>query len=298
MNNDERQFEDFVSNIKCDDTPDPSHRDKLEQDLLRTLTKQPRRKETPLKIWRIIVKSKMRKLVAAVVVITVLIGVYRFGGGRVAIAQTTKVVRNSLAGLKEFILSMGTREPEPPSPILRADHGKQSSDAKYKSILVNVHVYSMEGEQENLWDFFEREGIELVPAGNNPNTWYAKLDPDKAERFTELAHITDELKLRSSPSLMLREGQEGIIGSSGNEDIAFALVANVLEDNECVELSFSFLYGQSGFEVPNIRIKMDEAVLVRLVTTTVTEDKENDEDNPNRENSIFVLIRTKVLSPI
>jgi len=297
MNNDERQFENFVRQIKLDDTPDPDHRDKLEHDLLRTLTKQPRRKETPLKIWRIIMKSKMRKFAAAVVVITVLIGVYQFGGGRAAFAQTTKVVRTSLAGLKEFILAMGTREPEPPSPILRADPGKQSPDAKCKSILVNVHVYSMEGEQGNLWDFFERECVELVPAGNNPNTWYAKLDPDKAERFTELAHAIDELELRSSPSLMLREGQEGIIGSSGTEDLALALVANVLEDDECVELSFSFLYGQSGFEFPSIRIKMDKAVLVRLVTTTANKDMESDKDNHNRENSIFVLIRTKVLSP-
>ncbi|MFH1882212.1 MAG: hypothetical protein ABIL62_05825 [Planctomycetota bacterium] len=40
MNNDERQFEDFVSNIKFDDTPDSDHRNKLEQDLLVVLAKQ------------------------------------------------------------------------------------------------------------------------------------------------------------------------------------------------------------------------------------------------------------------
>jgi len=40
MNDNERQFEDFVSNIKFDDTPDPSHLDKLEDDLLHVLAKQ------------------------------------------------------------------------------------------------------------------------------------------------------------------------------------------------------------------------------------------------------------------
>ncbi len=68
MNNDERQFEDFVSNIKFDDTPDPSHRDKLEQDLLDALIKQTPRQ---IKIWRIITKSRITKVAAAVAVLIV-----------------------------------------------------------------------------------------------------------------------------------------------------------------------------------------------------------------------------------
>ena len=66
MNNDERQFEDFVSNIKFDDTPDPSHREKLEQELLGTLAKQTTRQ---IKIWRTIMKSPITKLAAAAVII-------------------------------------------------------------------------------------------------------------------------------------------------------------------------------------------------------------------------------------
>jgi len=69
MNDNERQFEDFVSNIKFDDIPDPDHRNKLEQDLLRVLTKQPRHKQQPLKIWRIIMKTKMAKSATAAVII-------------------------------------------------------------------------------------------------------------------------------------------------------------------------------------------------------------------------------------
>jgi Tol biopolymer transport system component len=70
MNNDERQFGNFVRQIKLDDTPDPSHRNKLEQDLLAAMAKQRRQ----IKIWRIVMKSKITKLaVAAAIAIVVLL---------------------------------------------------------------------------------------------------------------------------------------------------------------------------------------------------------------------------------
>ena len=77
MNDDERQFENFVSNIKFDDAPDPKHRNKIEEKLLHVLTKRPRQ----IKIWRIIMKSQITKFAAAAVVIAaVLTGIYLFGG--------------------------------------------------------------------------------------------------------------------------------------------------------------------------------------------------------------------------
>jgi len=80
MNDNERQFEDFVSNIKFDDTPDPDHRNKLEQDLLVALTKQPRQKQQPLKIWRIIIKSRITRVAAAAcIILAVLIGIKMLG---------------------------------------------------------------------------------------------------------------------------------------------------------------------------------------------------------------------------
>jgi outer membrane lipoprotein-sorting protein len=65
MNDDERQFGNFVSNIKFDDAPDPKHRNKLEEKLLHILTKRPRQ----IKIWRIIMKSRITKLTTAAAVI-------------------------------------------------------------------------------------------------------------------------------------------------------------------------------------------------------------------------------------
>jgi len=71
MTDNEKQFEDFIRQIKFDDTPDPNHRDQLEQDLLGALTKQPRRKETPLIIWRMIMKSSITKLATAAAIILI-----------------------------------------------------------------------------------------------------------------------------------------------------------------------------------------------------------------------------------
>ncbi|MCP4611052.1 MAG: hypothetical protein GY845_20275 [Planctomycetes bacterium] len=69
MNDNEKQFEDFVSNIKFDDTPGPKHRDRLEQNLLSALTKQSQQ----IKIWRIIMKSQITKLTAAAVIIVAVV---------------------------------------------------------------------------------------------------------------------------------------------------------------------------------------------------------------------------------
>jgi hypothetical protein len=66
MVDNEKQFEDFIRGVKFDDTPDPDHRDRLEQNLLAAIRKQPRQ----IKIWRTIMESRITKLaVAAVIVI-------------------------------------------------------------------------------------------------------------------------------------------------------------------------------------------------------------------------------------
>jgi len=75
MNNNEKQFKDFVSNIKFDDTPDTDHRDKLEQNLLSAIAKQPRQ----LKFWRIIMKSQITKLAVAALIIIGLFFVFSNG---------------------------------------------------------------------------------------------------------------------------------------------------------------------------------------------------------------------------
>jgi len=65
----EKEFENFVRDIRFDDTSDYNHRDKLEQNLLAALNARSRRKTKILKIWRIIMKSQITKLAAAAVII-------------------------------------------------------------------------------------------------------------------------------------------------------------------------------------------------------------------------------------
>jgi outer membrane lipoprotein-sorting protein len=69
MNDNEKQFEDFVGNIKFDDTPDTDHRNKLEQKLICAMAKQPQR----IQIWRIIMKSRITKLATAAVIIVAVV---------------------------------------------------------------------------------------------------------------------------------------------------------------------------------------------------------------------------------
>jgi outer membrane lipoprotein-sorting protein len=69
MTDREKEFENFVRDIRFDDKPDYNHRDKLEQNLLAVLDKQSRLKPQVLNIWRIIMKSQITKLATAAVII-------------------------------------------------------------------------------------------------------------------------------------------------------------------------------------------------------------------------------------
>ncbi|MFZ2148973.1 MAG: hypothetical protein WAV28_17320 [Sedimentisphaerales bacterium] len=113
MNDDERQFEDFVSNIKFDDAPESSHRDKLEKDLLRVLTKQPREKQQFLKIWRIITKSQITKLAAAVVIIIMVLFIINSLDNTTAWAQIGRAldeVENARIDMKTITASGNLEE--------------------------------------------------------------------------------------------------------------------------------------------------------------------------------------------
>jgi len=68
MTDNERQFEDFVRQIKFDDIPASSHRDRLEQSLLPILSKQSPRQ---IEFWGMIMKAKITKLAAAAVIILI-----------------------------------------------------------------------------------------------------------------------------------------------------------------------------------------------------------------------------------
>ena len=250
-------------------------------------------------IWRTIMKNNVTRLAAAVFVIALLAGVSQLDGARAAFAGTARVVATGLAGLKEFIRDMRTREPQPPSAVVPAQPGEQQTAAQGNRIFAGVQVFSVQPGQQGLREFLEAEGIELAPAESSPNTSYAKLGSEKTARFIEWVGKTEGIERLSSPSLMILEGQEGVMGIAGAGEpdaTALALVATVPDDGDSIDLSFSFLRGQSGFEIPRLRINTDEAVLFRLVTTGPAQDKKNDQDASAGQDSILVLVKTKVFS--
>jgi hypothetical protein len=93
MIDDEKQFEDFVSDIKFDDNPNYAHRDKLEQDLLSAVWKRPRQ----INIWRTIMKSRISKLAVAAAV--VLVALYLLTGNP---GSTAWAIEQTIEALKGY----------------------------------------------------------------------------------------------------------------------------------------------------------------------------------------------------
>lgn len=252
-------------------------------------------------IGRTIMKSKITKFAAAVVIIAVLVSIYQVGGGRAAFGQMTEAVRTSLARLKEFVLEIRTREAAPPPPIRRVRHAVRDMDTSKWGYCIQYDLFLVQGRQADLRNFFEKQDIEFTPTTNNPNICYAILDEDKADGFIAFSQSSDELKLLATPRLILRDGKEAMLGSAdlaSSGGLAFAVAGTLVDDNEQIDLSFSFYDGETGIEIPSIRIKTAEAVLIRAVkTATATGDDDSNEENAKKENDIFILIRIKVLSP-
>ena len=79
MDNVEKQFEKFFSDIKFDDAPSVHHRDKLERDLLNVLTRQTWQKGRSLRVWRKMMNTKIAKIATAAVIILAVILLIPFG---------------------------------------------------------------------------------------------------------------------------------------------------------------------------------------------------------------------------
>ncbi len=242
-------------------------------------------------IWRLIMKNNVTRLAAAAVVLAVLAGVYQLDGARAAFAQTTKVVRTRLAGLREFILDIRTGKLEQPAPTPSAEPSEPQPAVQGNRIFASVQVFSIQPGQQDLQKFFRAEAIGLTPAADGSNTSYARLGPQKTERLLAWTAGSEGIERLSSPSLMMPEGQEGrigIVGTGKPNALALALAATVVDDSNAVELSLSFLHGEDGFEIPSLRVSADEAVLFSLSTAAPAQDE------PEGLRNILVLLRVKV----
>ncbi len=95
MTDKEKRFEDFIRGIQFDDTPDPSHRDKLEKDLLDALSNRPPRQ---IQIWRMIMNKPITKLAVAAAVLLIVASIVTILNYSVApayaIEQTIEAMRS------------------------------------------------------------------------------------------------------------------------------------------------------------------------------------------------------------
>ncbi|MHC4572945.1 MAG: hypothetical protein ACYS76_02240 [Planctomycetota bacterium] len=108
MTDDEKHFENLVRQIKFDDTADPNHRDRLEQSLLRRLSKQAPR-QTNLR--GIVMKSIItRPATAAAVILVVALGITILGNWH----SEVWAVEQAIEALEKFngILITGIAVPE------------------------------------------------------------------------------------------------------------------------------------------------------------------------------------------
>jgi outer membrane lipoprotein-sorting protein len=79
MDNIEKQFEDFIDDIRFDDVPSSGHRDKLERNILAVLTAPSRQTGQSLRIWRTLMKTKITKFAtAAVITVTLILSIVIF----------------------------------------------------------------------------------------------------------------------------------------------------------------------------------------------------------------------------
>jgi len=118
MADNERDFQDFIRDVKFDDTPDHAHRDRFEHDLRSALASRTRHKDKSLGIWRIIVKSRTTKLTAAAaIIIAVIAGLHYYaspiGVTSVAWAELVQRVERSHDGYyAEFLSAIEAKDAE------------------------------------------------------------------------------------------------------------------------------------------------------------------------------------------
>jgi hypothetical protein len=252
-------------------------------------------------IWRIIMKNKKTRLAAMVAIIFVItIVLCQFDQTSIALGQVKSAIHSRLLYLRELVA--GTNKPVP-SPLSGQRGGRgfrrpqRISDNKTpaelsNNIIINLLFLTIEGKRETLYDFFNKEKIKLNIVQNNPEIWYTKLVSSQIERFKELAYTIDVPKLRAEPKIGLKDGQEGILRSSGDaKDFAFSIVTNVLHDVNSIEMSLVSLFGESEMEIPSIKTASDEAVLFCLTKSLTSNNEPN--NIPEKKISTLVLIQAK-----
>jgi hypothetical protein len=318
----ERQFETFVRRLKLDDAPDHRHRDKLEQKLLAALAQSPQRKQSRLNIWRLIIRRTPKRLVAAVLVVVVFIGIARLDtdrvvfGKMVVLGKITGTAKTGIARLKEIVSELKegkyAGKPLPAKPADQNEVSKTDEELLNKpTVSANIQICTAGAKsKKKLQSFLKNQTIQFNRVKADPNSsserpaFWANLGPDKTEAFLQYAKSSPEINILAAPQLVLVDGTEGILYTGSTvEGLAVSLLPTVLDDDGRLCLTFGFLLDagkdrQSGFEISNIETARGETLLVQ--TTMLLPQRRSliaRIFRRNKEETLLILLRLKVIPP-
>ena len=168
MTENEKHFKNFIASIEYDDTPESGHRDRLEDDLLAALAKQPRREST-MKTWRIIMNNRtIRFATAAIVLIAAALTIHHLGGSPDGTSVTFAQVMEQIREFRPYAYTQTTRYHHTDKTIVR------------RFMILNRYQRREEFPDGTVWIFdFSKEPVGMLQL--NPDTKRAlwKTYPDK-----------------------------------------------------------------------------------------------------------------------
>jgi len=203
---------------------------------------------------------KTRRVAAILVVALVLAGAVGLGGGSVAFSQAGHAVSSTLARLKEMIMEIRSGEsrdqvPLPPAPSNDAEEPAPNADVR--AVMCTARFFNIPVSEQAVWRSLKDQGIELIKASSAPETYYATLTREQAERFENALTVGPI----TSPRILVGEGNEAMIGT---EAFALAWLPTISTDGTQIESSFSFHDGENGFEIPSVTADEGGVILVRV----------------------------------
>jgi len=210
-------------------------------------------------VGRIIMMHKTRRVAAILAVALVLAGAVGLVGGSVAFSQAGHAVSSTLARLKEMIMEIRTGQVREQSPLPAASNEAEepAPNPDVRAVMCVARFFNIPASEQAAWQSLREQGIEMVKASAAPETYYATLSREQAERV-ESALTVGPI---TSPRITMWAGNEGMIGT---DVFALAWLPTISSDGKQIESSFSFHDGENGFEIPSVTADEGGVILVRV----------------------------------
>jgi hypothetical protein len=232
------------------------------QDSTKAMAEASRKSAAPARarIRRAIMTYKTRRIAALVALTLLLAGAFHLGTGSVAFSQVGHAVSSTLVRLQELIMEIRTGEPTAQAPLPGAASDgtdEQAPDPNLRAVTCAARFFTIPTNEQAVWQFLKDQGIELIQASADPETYYATLRQEQAEQ------VEDALTIRAlaAPRVIVAEGQQGMIAT---DIFALAWLPTVSSDGTRIESTFSFHDGHNGVEIPNVSIEEGGVVLIRV----------------------------------